>query len=202
MSEGVKYYSGLDLGQSQDFSALAVVERTSRPNPTRSGEDLYSFAVRHLHRWPLGTPYPQVVADVKALFGKPPLEGSVLAIDRTGVGRAVSDLFRVAGISASVWPLTITAGERSRGGSVAKKDLVGAVQAPLQDRRLKLAEDLPLTPVLAEELAAFRVKVTLAGNETFEAWRERDHDDLVLAVAMAVYVGEFWGWWVGDCGWG
>jgi hypothetical protein len=44
---------------------------------------------------------------------------------------------------------------------------------------------------LAEELAAFRVKITLAGNETFEAWRERDHDDLVLAVAMALYLGSF-----------
>ena len=48
-------------------------------------------------------------------------------------------------------------------------------------------------------MAACRVKVTLAGNETFEAWRERDHDDLVLAVALALYVGNvqpvwFSGW--------
>ncbi len=33
------------------------------------------------------------------------------------------------------------------------------------------------------------VKVTLAGNEQFESWRERDHDDLVLAVALALYEG-------------
>jgi hypothetical protein len=72
---------------------------------------------------------------------------------------------------------------------VAKKDLVGAVQAPLQDGRLKFAEALPLTAVLVRELAAFRVKVTLAGNETFEAWRERDHDDLVLAGAAALSLG-------------
>jgi hypothetical protein len=65
------------------------------------------------------------------------------------------------------------------------------IQVPLQNRRLQIAEGLPLTSVLADELAAFRVKITLAGNETFEAWRERDHDDLVLAVAMALYLGSF-----------
>jgi hypothetical protein len=40
------------------------------------------------------------------------------------------------------------------------------------------------------ELLAFRAKVTASANETFEAWRERDHDDLVLAVATAAWVGE------------
>jgi hypothetical protein len=177
------------LGQQQDYTALAVAERATHPDPDRPGRTAYHFAVRHLHRWPLGTPYPQVVADVKALFARPPLQGSVLAVDQTGVGRAVVDQFRAAGIGASLRPLTITGGENSGGGSVAKKDLVGAVQVPLQDRRLKVADGLPLAAVLAEELAAFRVKVTLAGNETFEAWRERDHDDLVLAVALALYVG-------------
>ncbi len=49
--------------------------------------------------------------------------------------------------------------------------------------QVRVADGLPLASVLAEELAAFRVKVTLAGNEQFEAWREKDHDDLVLAVA-------------------
>lgn len=39
------------------------------------------------------------------------------------------------------------------------------------------------------ELGLFRVKVTLSANETFETWRERDHDDLVLALALALYVG-------------
>jgi hypothetical protein len=183
------YFSGLDLGQTADHSALAVAERTTHPDPVRPDRTVYHFAVRHLHRWPLGTPYPQVVADTKRLFAAPPLSGSVLAIDRTGVGRAVSDLFSSAGVDARLRPITITGGENSGGGSVAKKDLVGAVQVPLQDGRLKIASGLPLADVLAEELAAFRVKVTLAGNETYESWRERDHDDLVLAVALALYVG-------------
>ena len=29
-----------------------------------------------------------------------------------------------------------------------------------------------------------------AGNDTYEAWRESDHDDLVLAAAIACWYGE------------
>jgi hypothetical protein len=34
------------------------------------------------------------------------------------------------------------------------------------------------------------VKVTADRNETFSSWRERDHDDLVLALAPGVWMGE------------
>jgi hypothetical protein len=33
-------------------------------------------------------------------------------------------------------------------------------------------------------------KISDSGNEQFESWRERDHDDLVLAVALAVWAAE------------
>ena len=49
---------------------------------------------------------------------------------------------------------------------------------------------LRLAPVLSRELTTFKVRVTPAGNEVFGAWRERDHDDLVLAVALCVWYGE------------
>jgi hypothetical protein len=40
-------------------------------------------------------------------------------------------------------------------------------------------------------LGTFKVKINInTGNESFEAWRERDHDDLVLAVALACWFGE------------
>jgi hypothetical protein len=29
------------------------------------------------------------------------------------------------------------------------------------------------------------------GHVTYEAWRERDHDDLVLALCVAVFAAEF-----------
>jgi hypothetical protein len=51
----------------------------------------------------------------------------------------------------------------------------------LQSRRLEVSAQLPEAKVLAKEMQAFKVKVTVAGNETFEAWRERDHDRKTIA---------------------
>jgi len=184
-----RFFSGLDLGQAQDYSALVILERFKIPDPDRKSATFYRFDVRHLHRWPLGTSYPAIVADLKEMYARPHLQDSALAIDATGVGRAVVDMVRLAGLRARCQSFTITFGEATTGAGVAKKDLVGAVQIPLQSGRLRFAEALELTPVLVKEMEAYRVKVTAARNETFEAWRERDHDDLVLALALAVYLG-------------
>jgi hypothetical protein len=73
---------------------------------------------------------------------------------------------------------------------VPKKELVASLQVLLQTRRLKVAKTLPEAATLVRELETFRVKVTEAANETFGAWREGQHDDLVLAVALAAWVGE------------
>jgi len=56
----------------------------------------------------------------------------------------------------------------------------------LGERTLKIADGVPFQDVLLKELDAFRVKVNIAtGHDSYEAWRERDHDDLVLAIAFA-----------------
>jgi len=54
----------------------------------------------------------------------------------------------------------------------------------LQARRLRIAQ------ALAKELETFQVKITAAANETFRAWREGRHDNLVLAVAVAAWQEE------------
>lgn len=174
-----EFFTGLDLGQAADYSALVTLDRPA--------EDADKLRVRHIHRWPLGTPYPAVVADVKALFAAPPLAGSTLVVDGTGVGVAVVDMIREGGINAAVDAYTITCGLKPGDGTVPKKDLVGAVQVMLGNGRLKIAKDLPLAGTLTKELEAFRVKVTSERNETYGSWRERDHDDLVLALALAVW---------------
>jgi hypothetical protein len=93
-------------------------------------------------------------------------------------------------------PVLITAGHQvtPKGGGwhVPKRELAGALVAAFQSRRVGIAAGPPEAEALARELANFRVKVTPAGNESFEALREGDKDDLVLAVAMAVWYGERW----------
>jgi hypothetical protein len=115
------------------------------------------------------------------------------------VGRAVYDELRRAGLPVSrLVPVTITAGaglgtrpEGGHGWNVPKRTLASVLQAVLGTRRLKVAPSLPLASVLTRELETFSVKINLAtGAESFEAWRERDHDDLVLAVALACWCGE------------
>ena len=49
----------------------------------------------------------------------------------------------------------------------------------------------PEAETLARELKCFKVKVTAAGNEVMAAdWRSRQHDDLVLALALAAFLGD------------
>jgi hypothetical protein len=177
---------GADLGQATDPSAIAVVERITAPTAAPV------LAVRHLERLPLGTPYPKVAARLVALFDREPLSGGTLVVDETGVGRPVVDLLRTQPIKATVCPLTITSGSRARvdeGGRwrVAKKLLVANVRSLIGSGRLKVADGLPDAGVLLRELADFRVTVTSKANETFGAGSHGAHDDLVLAVALAVW---------------
>lgn len=187
--------SGLDLGTRSDFSALAVAERAEGADGR--GRLVGHYKLRALKRWPLKTNYADIVAEVVATFAAPPLAGSVLCIDGTGVGVAVVDLFRKARPKARLVPITITGGLVSKaapdagGWSVPKRDLASVLQALLGTRRLQVSPALGLARELAKELSTFTVKVNIAtGNESFEAWRERDKDDMVLAVAMPLWFGE------------
>jgi hypothetical protein len=183
------YFIGLDLGQAQDPSALAIIE-VDRDRQDR--QDLLTLS--YLHRWPLGTRYPEIVAEVVELVSMEPIFYPQLVVDGTGVGAAIVDLFCQANMKAQLSSVLITAGhhEAYENGTwrVSKVQLVSKMQAVFQTNRLRMPPDLPQSDILEEELMNFRVKVTAAGNETFEAWRERDHDDLVLAVALAVWAAE------------
>jgi hypothetical protein len=133
---------------------------------------------------------------VVQLVTRPPLSSAVLVVDETGVGRPVTELLALAMPGRRLLPVTITAGHvviwaaDGWGVNVPKKMLVSTMQVLLQADRLKVARGLAHAATLARELQAFRVKVTAAANETFEAWRERDHNDMVLAVALAAWAGE------------
>jgi hypothetical protein len=184
-----KYTLGLDLGQTRDYTALVILER--------HGEGVQAvFHARHLQRYALGTPYPAIVAAVADMLKQAPLAGGTprLAVDETGVGAPVVDLFRQARLNAVLHPIHITGGATvnyDRGVEyVPKRNLVSVVQVALQTDKLKIAEALPEAGTLVRELQDFQVKITEAANDTYGAWREGAHDALVLAVALALYVGK------------
>ena len=77
----------------------------------------------------------------------------------------------------------------TRGGpihGVPKLDLVSRLQALLHEGRLKIHKDLAEAETLVRELQDFRCEFTAAGHLTFNA-RSGKHDDLVLALAIAVW---------------
>jgi hypothetical protein len=76
---------------------------------------------------------------------------------------------------------------------VPQRDLVGVLTVAFQSSRLKIAQALPLANVLAKELSDFKVKTDAwAAHDTYGAWREGQHDDLVLSVALACWTAERW----------
>ena len=96
ISESSRFFVGLDLGQMQDHSALAVVERDEifvgeMDHATYERPRVRRFRMQFLERLALGTPYPTVVERVRQVVRQRPLMGRcVLVLDATGVGRRCS----------------------------------------------------------------------------------------------------------------
>jgi hypothetical protein len=181
-----KFIVGLDLGQAADFSTLAVIEVVAT-KPLQ-------LECRHLARYPLGTLYPAIVSDVATLLTTPPLmvqgRSPALIVDSTGVGRPVIDMFT----AARLHPIAaiITGGDTTTHDGnywrIPKRDLVAAVQAPLQSGLLKFADSLPLIEVLVKEMMDFRVKISANAHDSYGAlWREGSHDDLIFSVMLACW---------------
>lgn len=213
-------YVGLDLGQLQDYSALAVVNVPDPEPPPPETDTLFTpvdggkpsllktygqpvppppkvkdgppmLTLSYLHRWPLGTKYGGIVAAVKAFLASP-LAGDRprLVIDGTGVGVAVLELFDAAKVRYEA--VSIHGGERTtRDGKlwrVPKAALVAALQVPLQSGRLRVEPPgMPFADELRAEMGNFRRTLTVNAHESYAAWREGDHDDLVLALAIACW---------------
>lgn len=208
---------GLDLGQAQDYTAVAIVEITEEPTGSLRQETesllvgslhapelvararevpelLTHYTVRHLERFPLGTSYPAIVEKIQMLLHTPQLyDKTELVVDRTGVGAPVCDML----VEAELEPvsITITGGDTvTQEGQyyrVPKRDLVSVVQVLQQTRRLKVVPSLPTAAVLVQEMQTFQVRLNpRTAHDSYGAWREGTHDDVLLATAIACWYGE------------
>jgi hypothetical protein len=181
------YYVGLDLGQTVDFTALAILERAAP-------DDEAIYSLRHVQRFHLGTDYTAIIQVVSKLVNTKPLDGcSTLVIDQTGVGRPVIDMFRRFPMSARIVPITITSGRAIKasedGMHVPKKPLVTCLLGLLQNRRLQIPRKLPEANLLTREMLNFQMRITPSANEVFGT-RRGEHDDIVLAIALACWFAE------------
>jgi phage FluMu gp28-like protein len=177
-----QFVIGVDLGQLRDCTAIAVIE---------CSDDAYH--VRHLERLALGSPYTKQVARVATLIRQVRAEGEVrVIIDATGVGRPIVDLLRpeIGTLTAA----TLTGGDAvTREGQevhVPKRDVVSMLKARFGLGQLLIARQLPLAEALVQELLAVEVRLSPSGHDSYGAWREGDHDDLVLALGLAIWNSE------------
>ncbi len=125
----MEYFVGLDLGQTRDFTAIAVVtfddmrkeavglaEELYRLGGKRVSEDELPEAcleVVHLERMPPGTSYRNVVQRVRDLMDTPPLKGNAeLVVDATSVGAAVVEMLRETGL----WFRSVLIASGDKGG--------------------------------------------------------------------------------------
>ena len=222
-----RYSIGVDLGQANDYTAIAVIEKSLVPPSSAMfapvGEDAGNRLVEgdvvydlvYLKRPKLQTPYDVISSRVADLVAKLEPKGAfdeigqvTLAVDGTGVGRGVVDLINAefrkrAGRGEYVprvdfRPVTVTGGNstvkrpktRRDYWSVPKKDLIFPAVTHFQQKRLRIARDVTDKNALVNELTNYRRNINIAtGNMSFEPWRDGQHDDLLFAVALAL-----WGW--------
>jgi hypothetical protein len=217
------YFLGLDLGQSQDYSALAIIEEQLYIGEGWANEVLYqddyerglsvgwvppsalspyrvgqALALSHEYGRPAEPPLA-VRHRVAALVRSDSLRHmpAVLLVDKTGVGAAVLDSFTHARIGAVAITLhggsSVNRDPQRVGYRVPKRDLITVTQVLLQNGQLKVAAGLPEAETLKRELLNFRVKIDpRTAHDSYEHWREGDHDDLVLAVSMAAWFRQYW----------
>ena len=178
----MRFVVGVDLGQTADYTAITILEQRERD----------SYDVRYIERL-RNTPYPSIVRRLDQLVKRLPEKPS-MAVDATGVGRPVIDMIRDANLPATVYAITLTGGDAVvRDGMerrVPKRDVASTIAVLLQTGRLRISRRLKESDTLLRELLNFRVKISLSGHDSYEAWREQEHDDLVLAVGLAAWLFE------------
>ena len=177
---------GVDLGCLQDYTGIVSM---AAAQPDGGGEPYWY--IDYICRPPLGTRYVDITALLRDYAASTPVD--IIAVDATGVGTAVVEILRAVNLGRIV-PITITGGAettvKNGGYHVPKQEIIGTLQAVVEQRLLKVKKSLPLGKTLVSEMHNFRVKYRPTASVELSAWRERDHDDLVLACAIAVWTGE------------
>jgi hypothetical protein len=196
-----RWVVGIDLGKSNDSTAIAVVHHTIvaldswTPNPTAKHwkqDRVQRFDLLHLQRLPLGLSYVAQVAAIREILDREPLSNCKpdTVWDQSGVGAAVVDIAKNAGIP-HMHRIVITSGlecTQVDGNThhVGKGPLISRLEAAMHTRELHVAAALKESDTLRDELRDFERRTTEAGRTTWAA-RGSAHDDTILAVACAIW---------------
>jgi hypothetical protein len=131
-------------------------------------------------------PYTEIVRRIVRL--EQSARPRYLMVDAGGPGRPVIDMLRAGGLApTSVSIIGKGRVKRNLSGSwaVPKTTLMQGMSTAMGNGKLKIACDRAIADALVEEMRAFVRSITQHGNVTIEA--RRQHDDLILAVALAMW---------------
>jgi len=189
-------YIGVDFGKEQDPSAIVVVEFAMEPRgtvdaATRAPLFDCGLVVRHMESPPLGTEFLEVGARALELARHPRLRGNcTIVADANGPGGPVVEYMRRPPLTAPLIPLKTTTGHAARqvdgNYNVSKSVLMDCLEYALRMGKVRIAE-LPLTETLLRELTLLEREERGSGNVVFRTPSARMHDDLAMAMAMAVW---------------
>jgi hypothetical protein len=183
------YIVSLDPAQLHDYSALAVLECS----PTGKDNVYRLVSLKRKQR----LPYPEIVSWSRRVFLNPKFQRGAgisepqFVIDAGGVGRAIHDMLVVERLKPI--PIQLTGGEAESYADgtyhVSKSLAVGRFLAAWDAGRVQVPANASFLPILENELKAFRGAMTAQGRAKFEA-EAGEHDDLVMALAQAVWYFE------------
>lgn len=200
---------GVDLGQAADYTAVTHTrwwrDKVARINPSwddrwRAGD---MRPTRSANRYELLSiwrerriPYDRVVSAITKMTRQVEEQHKAqwrLIMDATGVGRPIYDLL----VKERLRPVAITltggtqAGTNDIGYTVPKRDVIVALQVASQSGRLRYAGNIAYKRQLQDELQNMHMKINIrTGHDSYEAWREQEHDDIVLAEALPIWYAE------------
>lgn len=190
--QNIGYYVGVDVGQAQEPTAIAVVERDF----DEEGED-YGLLCSYLQTLPGGTTYPEVasrLARIEESLLSRGADSLRLLVDVTNQGQPVIDLIRrrVAGeLIASQFTAGTAAVSEGKSWKIPKMELVTELKIMLQTGRLKIAgrgrdqEQERAVSEMLRELEAFQYDQP---REEILEIKVGPRDSLVTALGLAVWL--------------
>jgi hypothetical protein len=196
MSGHPHFIIAASLGTSMQPTAIAVLEQEVLKNRNRVAET-GALQLRHLERLPLDVNYPKTAARISKLLETKEIKdeekcgGTDVLLDLTGSGRAIVELFERAGIepisARIVGAGTVEQKDQSGEWRIPKVELIGALRVLYEAERLKMTKDLDLVSTLEKELRVYKMRPPRIDPNDPESWREGQSDDLIFAVALAVW---------------
>jgi hypothetical protein len=166
-----QYYAGLDLGKQIDHSVLVIVQLNEK-NQIRQ---------MHKRQFPLGTPYPEVIAYAARAHQAFDFEG--MYVDKTGIGDAVVDELDEIGIP-EVKGVFFTDSE--------KENMLNYLKLLMEKKQLQLqGSDKQLIAQINEQQYEY-LKPDTAQERIHIKFRHPKgrHDDQLFALALACYASK------------